>query len=132
MENPQAAKPPSVVLGVNLLWGALALGVLRLLLESGTLFATPKLMMIAGSFALALALYAFLIVKISAGRNWARITFLVLALTDLVLSGPGMVSALGRAPLGAIVALAGSGLQLGGLAVLFIGPGKSWFGRSAP
>ena len=132
MENPQAGKPPSVVVGVNLLWGGIALGILRLLIEPGALVASSKSMMIAGAFVVAVALYAFLIAKISAGRNWARITLLILVAADLVLSGPAIVSGFSREPLGAILALGGSGILLCGLAVLFIGPGKSWFGKSAP
>lgn len=132
MDNPQAGKPPSVVLAVNLLWGGLALGLLRVLLESPTLIATPKMMVTGGGFLLAVAIYAFLIVKISSGRNWARIIFLVLTLADLILSGPGIVSGFGRAPLGATVSLGGSVLQVIGLVLLFMSPGKSWFGKGAP
>ena len=132
MDNPQAGKPPSVVLAVNLLWGGIALGLARLLLDPAALVASNKAMVTAGAFVLALAIYAFLIFKISAGRNWARITLLVLVLGDLVLSGPAVVSGFSRAPLAVILALGGSAVLLCGLALLFIGPGKGWFSRPAP
>jgi hypothetical protein len=132
MENPQTGKPSSVVVGVNLLWGGIALGVLRLLMDPAALVASSKSMVIAGAFVVGLALYAFLVAKISAGRNWARVTLLVLVLSDLVLSGPAIVSGYGRDPLGAILALGGSGVLLCGLALQFIGPGKNWFGKGTP
>lgn len=132
MDNPQGAKPSSVVLAVNLLWGALALGVARLLLESPALIATPNMMIVAGGYVVGLAIYAFLIAKIAAGRNWARIAFLVLTLADLILSGQGIVSGFSRAPLGATVALGGLVLQVIGLVLLFMSPGKSWFVKGAP
>jgi hypothetical protein len=132
MDNPQSGKPSSVVVAIYLLWGGIALGIVRLLLDPAALIASNKAMVIAGAFVFALALYAFLIVKISTGRNWARIALLVLVLSDLVLSGPNIVSGFGRAPLGAIVALGGSGVLLCGLVLLFIGPGRTWFSRRAP
>jgi hypothetical protein len=131
MDSPEAAKPSSVVLSVRLLWGALALGVLRLLLESPKLAATPNLMVMAGGFVVALAIYALLIAKISSGRNWARMIFLVLMLADLLLSMPGVVGGFGRAPLGASMALAGAGLQVWALVLLFTDPGKAWFQKKA-
>jgi hypothetical protein len=117
---------------VNLMWVGIALGLARLVLEPAALFASTRAMIVTGAFVFALALYAFLIVKIAAGRNWARITLLVLVLSDLVLSGPDIVRGFGRAPLGAILALGGSAVLLCGLALLFMGPGKSWFSRTAP
>lgn len=131
MDNPEAAKPSSVVLSVRLLWGALALGLVRLLLESPKLAAAPNMMTVVGGFVVGLAIYAFLIVMIASGRNWARIVFLILTVADLLLSGAGLVSSFGSAPLGASVALAGAVLQVWGLVLLFMSPGKSWFQKKA-
>ena len=131
MENPQAGKPPSVVLAVRLLWGSLAFAALRLLLELPNLAAAPTLTAVAGGYVVGLMIYAFLILKISAGRNWARIAFLVLMVGDLLLSAPGMVAGFGRAPLFTSIAFAGVVLQLWGLALLFMNPGRSWFRNRA-
>ncbi len=132
MDNPQAEKPRAVVVAVNLLWGGLALSLLRLLLEMPALMAMPKSMVVVGSLVFAMALYAFLIVKISAGRNWARITLLILVLVDLVLSAPGIPGAFAHAPLTTMLALGGSGLLLAGLIPTFLAPGKGWFSKPAP
>lgn len=131
MENPEVAKPSSVVLAVRLLWGSLALGVLRLLLELPKLLAAPNSIAVLGGFAVGLAIYAFLIANIAPGRNWARIAFLVLTLADLVLSVPGMVAGFSRVPLGTSIALAGAVLQVWGLVLLFANPGRTWFQKKA-
>jgi uncharacterized membrane protein len=98
-----------------------------LLLESPRLAAAPNLVMVAGGFVFGLAIYAFLIAKISSGRNWARIAFLVLTVADLLLSLPGLPVSFERNPLGTGVSLVGMVLQVWGLALLFMSPGKGWF-----
>jgi hypothetical protein len=44
---------------------------------------------------------------------------------------PGVVGGFGRAPLGAGIALAGAGLQVWALVLLFTDPGKGWFQKKA-
>jgi len=131
-ENQKPEKPRAVAVAVYLLWATLALAVLRFVLDWASLSAAPNAMLVAGIIAVVLALYAFLYVMISAGRNWARIMLLVLVAADVILSAPNVANEFGRAPLVSSLAIGASGLQVLGLFLLFTSPGKTWFGKRAP
>lgn len=87
---------------------------------------------------------AFLIFKISAGRNWARITFLVtfviamlllLLLLPLMLGEsflPFMLGYLFRSPVVGALWVALLGLRVYALFLLFTQPGSAWFRKVAP
>jgi len=82
------------------------------------------------SVGLTLAFYAWLIIKIAGGRNWARITYLVFFLIAtpfyLLLS----VAVFRHFSVGAMVPLLEFCLTLFAMISLFTAPGKYWFTRS--
>lgn len=116
---PVSAQPYAATLATHLLWSGLALGTLNLAIV-GSLATSVDSVVVLG-------LLALLTHKISHGRNWARITFLVLFLLGL----PGIPSATSilwqQSPLVAVISLVVSGLQMGALYLVFIGDGARWF-----
>jgi hypothetical protein len=72
-------------------------------------------------------IYVFLIVMISAGKNWARIAFLVLFLLGLVPSAPTLLADFTRSPLIGALGLGDIVLQIWALILVFTNPGKTWF-----
>jgi uncharacterized membrane protein len=71
-------KPQSIVVAVNLLWVSLAVGLVKMLLDFAHLTGAGPAAFTNFVLLFTFALIGVLISKISAGRNWARITLLVL------------------------------------------------------
>src|SRR5215510_12692932 len=71
-----AHKPSQVVLAVRLLWGMLALGVVNSAVQWPKLVETTPPEMIIAIQLVTFGIIAWLTIKISSGRNWARITYL--------------------------------------------------------
>ena len=123
-------KPKNVAIAVNLLWigilGGSACSLVRAAFNS--MITVPLIVIMLSG----LAFYVFLILKISAGRNWARITL-------AVIFGIGvpfwMVTLLFRHSEIPIVSLVVSAvnfvLQSCALYLLFTNPGSSWFRKAA-
>lgn len=73
-----AQEPLPVGTAVNLLWASLAVGLGKMLMDFSHLGAAAPAAFANFVLVFTFALICFLIFKISAGRNWARITFLVI------------------------------------------------------
>ena len=131
MEDQQSGKPRSVTLAVTLLWVSLAIGVIKAPFDPAGLNAVPYPAIVWSVAAVIMAFFCLLIFKISAGRNWARVTFLVIFLLGLVLGVPGLMAEFQRAPVLALVSIAASVMQLWAVILLFTSPGKNWFGKKA-
>ncbi len=100
-----------------LIWAALALGPLKLVLDFRFYLSKGLALTLIGN-AFAIGLVVFLIVRISTGRNWARITFLVLFILGLpffLLTGPGEFA---RSRFVFLLGVAQIGLQIGALWLL--------------
>jgi len=70
---------------------------------------------------------AFLIWKISQGKNWARIVYLVLFLLGGVFYFTFVRAAFGRSTAVALLTILQSLMQLVALILVFVGPAKDWF-----
>lgn len=122
-------KPQSVRTAVGLLWASMGLGVLALVAE----YANPETARPVTTLAVifAFGLVGFLFLMISAGKNWARIAYLVVfAMGSLQLLAT-LSAELQHAPLLAALAVAQAGVQAHALYLLFTGPGSAWFRAAA-
>jgi hypothetical protein len=123
------AKPPAVIRAVTLLWGSLLIGLLNALSGPGaSLLQLPPVVLVIA--AVMLALVALLVVKISAGRNWARIVLLVIVALGAPLSLIGLDAAFAESVLGGLLGLAVTALQIYAVVLLFTAPGKTWFAKA--
>lgn len=132
MENQQSEKPRTVTVAVYLLWASIAIGAVKIPLDLPTLSAMPNPGLIWSIVVLVLVFFCFLILKISAGRNWARITYLVLFLIGLIPAIPTLTAEFGRSPILGILTIAQAIMQAYAVFLLFTNPGKTWFQKKAP
>jgi hypothetical protein len=116
-----AARPQAVTLATHLLWSAFALGALNSAIV-GSLSTLAVSVLILG-------LLGLLTHKISRGRNWARITLLVLVLLGLPGALADVRSLLEQPLLVAAISVVISGLQIVALYLVFTGDGARWFRR---
>jgi hypothetical protein len=112
------ARPRAATSATNLLWFAISLGALNSAIV-GSLSTLAVSVLILG-------LFAWLTHKVSRGRNWARITLLVI----VVLALPGeFVTLLEQPLLAAAISAVICGLQITALYLVFTGDGARWFRR---
>jgi len=124
-------KPQSVKTAVNLLWASLAVGLVKMLMDLSNLSAIAPPAFTNFVLIFVFAFNAFLIFKISAGRNWARITFLVLFVIGMLPALPLMLGEFSRAPVVGALSVAQVGLQVYALFLLFTQPGSAWYRKTA-
>ncbi|CAE6822143.1 hypothetical protein R70006_06252 [Paraburkholderia domus] len=120
-------KPKSVPMAVNLFWTSLVVGIFKTLLDfphfRATAPATYTTVVLVGS----LALLTVLFLKVSAGRNWARITVLVFFALGALPGLPLLFEEFSRSPVVGVLSMAQCCLQAYGLFLLFTKPGSNWF-----
>lgn len=116
-------RPPSIVWGVILLWLSLATGVAKGITTVSTTPAetvlagiTDPVVFVATVLAGVVALVSFLVSKISSGRNWARITLLVLLVIDLPFG-----------PWSDALTISQIGMEIVGTVLLFVPTSNEWF-----
>lgn len=124
-------KPQSVDTAVNLLWASLAVGLVKMLMDLSSLSAIAPAAFTNFVMIFVFAFIAFLIFKISAGRNWARITFLVLFGIGMLPTLPLILAEFSRAPVVGALSVAQVGLQVYALFLLFTQPGSAWYRKVA-
>lgn len=121
------ARPGAVTRAVQFISASFAIGGIRAVFDlaqkiSGVPFFLALLVLVVF-----LGIFFFFVSKIVAGRNWARITFLVLLLIGLPLAIPGYIGELRtnllHGSLSIIIAL----LQLVGTGLLFTRHSNLWF-----
>src|SRR5688572_9236866 len=78
MLEPALTRPVSVTGAVKLLYATLAIGVVRSLLEFRALAESAPTEIVLTVWSLTITIMLTLVYNIGAGRNWARITLLVL------------------------------------------------------
>jgi hypothetical protein len=128
------AKPKTIKIALQLLWGSLAIGLINTIINWNESIAqmTQPMTMDKELFSVIVASSTFFILSwlfymISTGRNWARITFLCLYLIGLPFSVPQLISLIEQAPLKVILAILISIFQLISLIILFSNTGNVWF-----
>lgn len=124
---PMDARPPQINQAVILLWAAYAVGPIRLGLNWNLLEAAMDDFLAASILAITLIGTAVLIWKISQGKNWARLTFLVLFLIGLPFSLYGLTTDFGRSLVDGILSAVQITLQGVGLLLISRGAAKDWF-----
>lgn len=133
METQSAAqKPQPIVTAVNLLWVSLAVGLVKMLMDFSNLSGMAAAAFTNFILIFTFALIAFLIFKISAGRNWARITFLVMFIIGVLPTLPIVLGEFSRSAVVGALSAAQIGLQVYALFLLFTQPGSSWFRKVVP
>ena len=127
--DDRGSKPKEAVVAVSLIWTSLALGAVHAAIIWGFLTSTSSVGMVLAIQIFSFLLVAWLAVKISAGRNWARITYLVLFLIGTPAFVMGELQEFARAPIPGTLGLIQFGLQVGAIVLVF-GPGRRWFRRA--
>lgn len=120
-------KPQSVRLAVNLLWASLAIGVVKSATDLDYLSRVGPAAFVFFVMACTLAVMAFLFCKIGAGRNWARITLLVLFILGIVPTLPLLFAEFARSPVRGVLSLVQLAIQACALFLMFTKPGSDWF-----
>jgi len=118
---------PAVARAIGLLWLALILWVVCVLLDADNLTRAYSSVLIAFTVILTVALYSFFIRKISEGKNWARIVFLVFFLQAALSFIFTVPAEFRHSPALAILGVVGIGLQAVAFLWIFTDPGKQWF-----
>jgi len=130
MDTPLAQeKPREATLATNLLWTSLGLGLINSAFQFSYLKTQAPVGFILVVAGLTLAVMALLVYFISQGRNWARITFLVLFLIGLIPWFPQLVDTFSRSTLSGLLTVAQVVLQVVALYLIFSKPGAGWFAK---
>jgi len=124
-----ANRPPEVKKAIQLLWGSLAIGPINLALDWSHLSGLMPMSNVLITLGLTVALFGWLTAKIGVGRNWARVTFLVLMVLGLPFTALMLVATLKRTPAEGVLQIVQALMQIYSLYLLFAVPGKSWFQR---
>lgn len=124
-------KPQSVATAVNLLWTSMAVGLVKMLMDFANLSAVAPAAFTNFVLVFTFALTTYLIFKILAGKNWARITFLVIFIIGMLPTLPLMLGEFSRSPVVGALSVAQVGLQIYALFLLFTRPGSLWFRKAA-
>ena len=129
MTSPQSPNPKPVVVTIatRMLYSTLAIGVIRCSLEWSRLtqVTSPVLIFISMTFTLGIMLW--LTYKMDNGRNWARITFLVLCILGVPFAVLPLLRSLSNSPISGALGLAQVALQLAALIFLFRRDARLWF-----
>ncbi len=131
MENQDPEeKPKAVKTAVNALWASLAVGLVKALLDFAHISAMAPAAFIIIVWVTTIAFIAFLIAKISAGRNWARIVLLILFALGILPALYIMSAEFARVPVMGALSLLQMGMQVYALFLLFTQPGSVWFRKA--
>ncbi|MCG2634651.1 MAG: hypothetical protein J4A00_07010 [Gammaproteobacteria bacterium] len=133
METQSAAqKPQPVVTAVYLLWASMAVGLVKILMDLSSLSGVAPPAFTNFILIFTFALIAFLIFKISAGRNWARITLLVMFIIGVLPTLSIVPGEFSRSAVVGALSVAQIGLQIYAQFLLFTQPGSAWFRQVVP
>lgn len=122
-------RPHAITVAVNFLWGSLAVSLVKMMMYlaepvGGEVGLFTHLALVA-----TFALIGFLISKIAAGRNWARILFFVLFASGIVPALPVILDEFAQSLVTGTLSLVQNGCQIYGLFLLFRSREAVWFCR---
>lgn len=126
------ARPGSVTKAVQLLYATFALGILRSALEYQALAESFSPGIIVTAWMLGAAIMLSLFYQIGRGRNWARITFLVLFGAGVPFAIAPLLHSISINPLSGIVGIVQTAGQITALVMLFQRSSNSWFRQPTP
>jgi len=124
-------KPKELALAVNALWASLAVGLVKLLIDHARLGSMAPPLLTNFTLVFTFVLMALLIFKISHGRNWARITSLVLFLFGLLPAVPIMLREFVNSPVTGALSLAQAAIQAFAFYLLFFSAAAEYFKKKA-
>jgi hypothetical protein len=130
MNNHEMLRPDRIATATNLLWGAVGIGIVILFREATFLKSQASIGGIALITAIVFVSMALLIYKISKGRNWARLTFLILFILGAFPYIPNLLDMFNRSLLTGSLSLVQLVMQLTALYFLFTKPGSTWFKKA--
>ena len=123
MDQNQISRPKKVGTAVNLLYIVLGIRILQTILEASMASARPSMFIIF----CVLAVMWLVIYMIGKGRNWARITYLILFIIGLRVSVVPLWAVLGANPIPGLLVIAQLVIQIIALVFLFQKPSSDWF-----
>lgn len=126
-ENIQ--KPIAVVRAVQFLWASFALEWVKLLVNSSNSGAIPPTLYVYFVMFFTFVVVGYLIYRISAGENWARLAFLVMFVMGTAPALPAIIGELSRASVLGMLFAAQIAIQIYALFLLFTQPGSGWFDK---
>jgi hypothetical protein len=124
-------RPRKVQNSVTILYISLGIGIIRAVIEASANAETAGVGLVIFVTLVVSAIMVFIIVMIGRGRNWARITFLVLFLLGLVPAILPIIHSLPLRPISGVLGLAQIVLQALALFFLFQRDSSEWF-RTKP
>lgn len=127
MEAKNIEKPSQINTAVNLLWASLAIGFVKSIMDMQHLGSQASPAFTNFILISVIAVMVLLIVFISKGKNWARITFLVLFILGSLPSIPLVLGEFTRSPVLGAFSLVQIVLQVVALYMVFTKPGAAWF-----
>ena len=126
-EPAAGARPGEVTLAVRLIWISIAIGLLTSAVRVAQLVSGVSLVVALLVAFLFFGIYLFLVSKISAGRNWARIVLLVLVLIGLPFSVPTYLAELRKSVLFGSLSILILIMQVVATYLLFTKNSNRWF-----
>ena len=127
MEQDQTTRPPRVGTAVILLYITFGIGVLRSIMDASMYaeMASPAFVMLIMFFVL--GIMWFFIFMIGKGRNWARITLLVLFIIGIPFIGLLQWQSSVANPISGLLGIAQIIMLIVALVFLFQKPSSDWF-----
>ena len=119
-------KPVAMRRAVFLMWASFALNLVIVAIDWKFLVTQSSLPIVVISELIGVGIAVWLILKISVGRNWARIVYLVLLAIGLPVVVPEIMSSADRAAHVAGLKMIELGLDIGTMYLVFF-PGREWF-----
>ena len=127
MGKKNVEKPSQISTAVNLLWASLAIGFVNTLMDTQDLGSIAPPAFTNFILISVFAVMALLIVFISKGKNWARITSLVLFVLGSLPSIPLVLGEFTRSPVLGAFSIIQIALEVVALYLVFTKPGAGWF-----
>ena len=119
--------PIKIASAVRLLWISLIFGIIRSVFEIAKVEEVIGIIIGVGIALPIISIVALLIYMIGKGRNWARITYLVLFIVGFALGVPALVISVFTNPLFTVLRLGETILTGIGLILLFRSTSSNWF-----
>ncbi len=120
-------KPREVRWAISLFWASLAVGPIKTAMEWRHLKTLGPISFVLFTLIITIGFLSFLVWKLAIGKDWARITFMVLFVLGLPFGVPLIRAEFGRQPTVGILGVIQTMMQVAGLWLVFTAPGKNWF-----
>jgi hypothetical protein len=131
MLRHMATKPREVKWAISLMLAALAIGPITTAMDWSYLKSLGPIQRLVLNQVFTLLLLSYFIWKVSQGRNWARVTLLVLFLLGLPFYFFYVRAEFGRSAISAVLSILQTVIQGTGLLLTFVAPAKDWFKKPA-